>query len=290
MKLLKILAKYDPTLLSSGQIRTMCPFRENHKDGSGQSSMFLTPDRNTYHCFSCRAKGKLVTLLTTEFEIGYFEAMDMVCLTDYEKKKVSSLSESTSEYYWDLKPPDEFLKKGYTEEVLRHFHVGTTIVGKMKNVSVIPMFKGFDLKGIQFRFGSGDDRKVWFSEGFNREEFLYNGTEKYTEEVTIVEGPSDTWRLKMFDEPVWGILGTEMSDWQAEQISKVKRVNIASDTDWPGIQAADKWYKKLHKHTEVMFVNYPDKDPGAIRSIRVWRKAKRELVNYAEFKYLTGID
>ena len=66
--LLEIFAEFSPKVLSNGQIRMMCPFRDNHPDGSGQMSFFINPSINAYHCFSCGAKGNLIRLLTTQLE------------------------------------------------------------------------------------------------------------------------------------------------------------------------------------------------------------------------------
>ena len=85
--LLEIFSKYHPKVMSNGQVRCMCPFRENHTDGSGQESFFLTPYLNAYHCFSCGAKGNIVRLLTTRMGVNYFEAAGMVQLGEYTPEK-----------------------------------------------------------------------------------------------------------------------------------------------------------------------------------------------------------
>lgn len=46
-----IFKDFSPVQLSNGQIRTECPFRENHTDGSGRMSFFVSPNINAYHCF-----------------------------------------------------------------------------------------------------------------------------------------------------------------------------------------------------------------------------------------------
>lgn len=51
MELIDVVAEFSPRE-SGSQLRMECPFREKHTDGSGQMSMFLTPDINAYHCFS----------------------------------------------------------------------------------------------------------------------------------------------------------------------------------------------------------------------------------------------
>lgn len=50
--LTEILSDFSPQLMSNGQIRMECPFRENHTDGSGRMSFFVSPDINAYHCFA----------------------------------------------------------------------------------------------------------------------------------------------------------------------------------------------------------------------------------------------
>ena len=50
--LLSIFSEYSPQLLTIGQIRMECPFRENHSDGSGRMSFFVSPEINAYHCFA----------------------------------------------------------------------------------------------------------------------------------------------------------------------------------------------------------------------------------------------
>ena len=50
--LMDIFADYSPKQMTNGQIRMECPFRENHEDGSGRISFFVSPDKNAYHCFT----------------------------------------------------------------------------------------------------------------------------------------------------------------------------------------------------------------------------------------------
>lgn len=298
MKLLEILEKQNanPTLLSSGQIRVMCPFRDLHTGGDGLESMFLTPDINAYHCFSCRSKGRLTVLLTSKYEIPLFEAMEMVHIDEYKKEKKQSLEDD--DYYWDLKLPDVFEARGFTKELLvNKFKVGTKFItnkdGVRQKVTVIPNYWDGELRGIAYRIDvqrrDGTYKRIssWNSDGFNKEEYLYNGDARYKDYVIIVEGQSDVWRLFSYGYNVYGVLGSSLSDWQAEQIRKVKKVYIAGDCDLPGIRASESWYKKLYLHTDVEFINYPASDPCACKA-RPFKKAFENPCNYAEFKELTS--
>ena len=113
-ELLKLLQDYDPVRKSNGQIRCMCPFRENHPDGSGRKSFFLSPELGVFHCFSCNAKGSAVRLLTRRFGVNYFDAMEMVNLAsivgDKPKKAEFELDKS-----FTVTPPKYFLDRGYKE-------------------------------------------------------------------------------------------------------------------------------------------------------------------------------
>ena len=97
--LMSVFADYSPQVMSNGQIRMECPFRENHPDGSGKMSFFATPNINGYKCFSCGCHGNLVRLLTTRFGVNYFEAMNSVNLTDYAPER----KEFDLDVMWDFK-------------------------------------------------------------------------------------------------------------------------------------------------------------------------------------------
>ena len=184
--LLEIFAEFSPKVLSNGQIRMMCPFRDNHPDDSGQMSFFINPSINAYHCFSCGAKGNLIRLLTTQFGVNYFEAAGMVQLSDYTPEK----KEFDLDVMWDThKLPKEFLDRGYPKEILQHFKVGTTDDGEI----LIPYYRSFvkptELLGYQRRWYK-PERGVRNSKGFNKKEYLYNLDTSYNY-VVLVEGQSD---------------------------------------------------------------------------------------------------
>ena len=42
--LLEVFKDFNPQKMTNGQIRMECPFRENHPDGSGRMSFFVSPD------------------------------------------------------------------------------------------------------------------------------------------------------------------------------------------------------------------------------------------------------
>ena len=271
--LLVILEEYEPKLMSNGQIRMECPFKENHTDGSGKMSFFATPEMNGYHCFSCREHGNFVRLLTKEFGVNYFEAMEMVKLTDYSKKDTPF----ELDIKWDLTPPKEFLKRGFTAETLSELFIGSTSDGWM----VIPFFMDGDLRGYQRR-KDYPDRVVINSTGFNKREYLYN-LDRSKEEVTVVEGYSDVMRLKQFGYNTTAILGATVSTWQAKEISKFKRVYLAFDNDSAGRRATEMCYQQIRRYTDVKIIPYLTKDPAECKSRRQWKRYFNNATDYMEY-------
>lgn len=286
MNLLDVFKKHTPKVQGNGQIKMECPFRENHTgkysvtSGDGSKSFFATPDINAYHCFSCGAKGRLTSLLTTKFEVPYFESVEMVNLVKYEREKRSW----ELDFMWELTPPKEFTERGIPESSLKKFRVG---YDKKKQI-VIPLYLGYDLKGIKFRIEEGE-RSFWYSDSFIKAEYLYNYNLERSLKAgytILVEGETDVWRVDSFNYDVTGLLGVSLSDFQINLIRKIPLIYLCLDTDASGIRAMHQLYQKLKLLTEVMFINLPVKDPGAC-SYRQFYGAMKRPYNFAEFNYLT---
>ena len=275
---MEVFSDFSPQLMGNGQIRMECPFRENHRDGSGRMSFFASPDINAYHCFSCHSHGNLVRLLSTMFKVNYFEAVSMVRLTEYRPDK----KEFDLDVMWDInKVPKEFLERGYTIECLKHFRVGTTDKGSI----LIPYYKNFspltDLIGYQERWYS-PDRRVKNSKGFEKTSYLYNLDYAY-EYVILVEGQSDVWRIWQHGYNACALMGSDMSESQVKMLSKFKKVYLALDNDKAGRRATEIAYYLLRNHCEVLLVPYTTKDPGECISDSEWRTAFKESTDYAVY-------
>ena len=275
--LMDVLSPYSPRLLSSGQIRMECPFRENHTDGSGRQSFFLSPDINAYHCFSCGVKGSIIRLLTTKFGVGYFTAVEYVRLTEY----VSEKKPFELDIHWNIKLPDSFLKRGFHKDVLEHFRLGTTDKGE----TVIPFYDNFNrptkLLGYQIR-ADGEKRFVKNSGNFDKKHYLYNLDTSFNYTI-LVEGYSDVFRIYQHGFNACATLGTSLSDEQAELLYGFDKVYLARDNDLPGRIAIEKDYQKLYKHVEVLLIPYTQKDPGACLSSKVWKRAFNNATDYITY-------
>lgn len=271
--LVDILSVYSPKLLSNGQIRMECPHRENHKDGSGKMSFFISPEINAYHCFSCKEHGNLVRLLTTHFHVNYFEVVKLVKLTDYVKEK----KEFDLDIIWDVRPPRPFLRRGFTRETLAHFKLGVSTDGWM----IIPFYWAGKLIGYQKRKDS-PDRVVINSEGFNKRTFLYNYSKKW-DYVIVVEGYSDVMRLHQFGYNATAVLGATTTEEQAKLLSDFKKVYLAFDNDLAGRMATEQCYHQIKNHTEVELIPYTTKDPGECGDKAEWDEYFSQATSYAEY-------
>lgn len=277
--LMEILKEHNPKQMSNGQIRCECPFHENHTDGSGRMSFYCSPDINAYHCFSCGAKGNLIGLLTTRFDVGYFTAVELVRLTDYTGKEAK---EFDLDITWDFRvSPKDFLKRGFTKETLKHFRIGMADDGMI----VIPFYKDFnrygDLLGYQKRINY-PDRIVLNSKGFNKKEYLYNVDTSYSY-VVVVEGYSDVMRLYQHGYNAVALLGADMSAKQAELLYSFERVYLALDNDMAGRRATEICNHLLKNHVEVKLVPYRTKDPGECTSKEEWEESFQEATDYLAY-------
>ena len=276
--LMSVFSDYSPRLMSNGQIRMECPFRENHSDGSGRMSFFVSPDINAYHCFSCQKKGNLIKLITGRFKVPYFEAVNMVRIVPYEKEK----EEFDLDVMWDItKPPSEFMRRGYTKDTLRHFRVGTMDDGGM----VIPYYSDFntysELLGYQKRWYS-PDRRVRNSKGFDKKGYLYNLDTNYDYTI-LVEGQSDVWRLYQHGYNACALMGVSVSPEQCEKLGDFKTVYLALDNDEAGLRGTEACYYSLKNHVDILLVPYLTKDPGECLNAEDWKKFMNGSTDYVEY-------
>ena len=281
--LLYVLDKHSPQQMSNGQIRMECPFRENHTDGSGEMSFFLTPDINAYHCFSCRAHGSIIRLITTQFGVNYFEAVEMVRLGDYTPEK----HEFELDIMWDIKPPQSFLDRGFSEETLKHFRLGVAQIEKpdgrgKTEWTIIPFFFDGELKWYQQRI-DGKDRIVVNYKGFDKFHYLYNLDTSY-DYVIVTEGYSDVMRLYQHGYNSTAVLGADASDWQAKEISKFENVYLAFDNDDAGRRATEILYHQIkNSPCKIKIIPYTTKDPGSCTSKKEWSRAFNSATSYMEY-------
>jgi DNA primase len=287
--LFDIFEPYNPKLLSSGQIRTQCPFRDKHSSsgpGDGSTSFFLSPDKNFFKCFSCGTAGNITALLINDFDIPKYEALKLVSFVDYKDEFAKKSKEFELQTIWSYDvPPKVFTSRGISPDILRKHKVGYTD----SRLVVIPLYFGKVLKGLAFRRTLPSGKKeITYTEGFNRESYLYNYNSDF-EEVIVVEGFTDNWVVEQHGLPnVVATLGTEVAPNQIKLLSKFRRLLLAHDQDKAGLKASLHIYKELKNDVDsIRFVDYHAADPGESTKEDFLLGVKNSI-NYAEFKYLTG--
>jgi DNA primase len=278
MKLAEALSEYKRQ--SSGQYKGMCPFRENHSARAmGAKSFYMTPELNAYHCFSCHAKGRLTTLLTTKFGVSLWDALDFVTLDLLGEKPEKIKTPETLTVEWSVQPR-MFLDRGFGKRLLKSFRVGCYTDEKGREVATIPMYKGKNLVGVVYRIDK-PHRQIWSSDDFDKDHFLYNQGD-YPEAI-LVEGLTDLWRVFQHGyENVVCLQGTHCSPYALEWLQTRKIVYLALDLDLAGIRATETIYHKISRHTEVLFVPYPATDPEKTTQEQ-WIRAMRGATSYGEY-------
>ena len=114
---------------------------------------------------------------------------------------------------------------------------------------------------------------------FPKKHYLYNycnARKAYLPVVLLVEGPGDVFRAMEADSPAVALLGTDLSDWQAERLAALdKAIIVALDNDEAGRRASDSVYERLSRHASEVVVLPPPpdfKDVGDMpaETVRKW--------------------
>lgn len=278
-----------------GQYNSRCPFRENHQDGSGRKSFYFSTDENWYHCFSCHESGALHTLLTTRFNLSVFDALETVNVanlddldSNYERRKKSYESRSSSDILIPRRRPTKYLDRGFSPDELAEFRVGSEINEDGNEQIYIPLEQDGKQKGVYFIEQLESGSRSWTSDDFDKSAFLYGEDKipKDTTDLVIVEGPADTWRTYFRGHSVGGLLGTSMS-WDLlnrirRKFPKLKNVYLCTDNDDAGILAREKLYLQLRNYYDCWFVPYEGEDPDATSNAE-WNEAIENPDDYLTY-------
>jgi hypothetical protein len=192
-------------------------------------------------------------------------------------------------------PSPYFLARGYSQAVLNELDVGHS---EKLDSSVIPLYdeKGQSCVGYLQRsekpacprcqlhheaalpcsFGKPRWR---VSAGFPKSRYLYNYAKALSmspQLVLVVEGAGDVFRALETGIPAVALLGTDLSDWQAQRLAALeKTILISLDNDEAGLRASESVHKRLSCHTscvEVFSPASPFKDVGEmpVEEVKRW--------------------
>lgn len=296
----------NPKLNSyTGEIRATCPFRERHDgEADGKSSLRIQADRQYYNCFSCKKKGRLLSLLTVKMKMPLEDAMEIATveikesqLPKYEDINTPREIETFNEYDYASpidfsRSPLMFLTRGFTKKVLTHFRVGSYFDSDhSEEVAQIPIIHEGKLVAVMERrpkkVGHKGKRFELKPKGFPIHSIVYNGHVPY-DHTFIVEGFTSCWRVHQLGSPnVEAIMGSEVMPAQVIHLSeKRKGIIVATDNDVAGMRVAEKLYLKLRSLIDVKFLNIPlsINDVGDITDVSMWNELIRDrITDYAEY-------
>jgi DNA primase len=261
----------------NNQFRGRCPFRQNHDkvfngSGAGEDSLFITPNKNVYHCFSCKAAGRVSSLLSQEFKVPLFEALRLITEgsidsfiigTSAYKSRAVKLSNPTPD---DLAPitlglPSFFTSRGFTAETLNHFKVGRAVI-RREETALIPYFAVGSHVATLHRQQTAAGRDMWITPTlFSKDVYLYNyDNADYDKPLLVLEGETDVWRSYQNGyENAVAILGSNVTLQKVEMLAKFPKVILALDPDIVGVMAAEKLYRMLiRRGVSVSFLVLPE--------------------------------
>jgi DNA primase len=232
-----------------GEYQCSCPFHENHKDGGGRKSFWINPDKNVYTCWSCKESGTALSLLTIQFEIDYYDAIELINYNPLEDLEVVPYedrlkrSDSTGvvkridvDHPISIRPPKWILDR-FNNDIVKRLKVGH-MFNKGNLITTFPVIWDDVIVGLAYRVDTPKGKMMWFNEGFDKENYFYNQPQNLSY-VCLVEGQTDTLTvLSHGTKNTSGVMGSFLTHPQLKQLKKLdclEEVWLAFDNDNAGI-------------------------------------------------------
>lgn len=275
----------------NGWINLPCPLAKwRHEKGHDNSPSFgisYGKDTSIGHCYTCKFKHTVSTLLETYqgySGVNIQSTIDIVrndefiggLLPTWDDKEEEELHErydvnkAMPQFAWDIYEPanghwylEEREIDDYTVEAM-HLMVDESDSEGEERI----LFPMFDLEGrcygMSGRAVNPDARiKARDYHGLDKRLFLLGLQliKAHHPFVVIVEGLFDVARLVQYGVPVLGVLGSTLTDAQADWLIELgKPVVLMYDRDTAGEEGAAVAKQKLIKHLPVFMTEYPDRD------------------------------
>lgn len=253
--------------------RGCCAINPEHYDR--EPSMHIHVEKGYVKCFSCGAFKSLFNFLI-ENGVPFDEAIDFF-FTDFSPS--TKINEGLSEWVLGRKIPLSMLKRGFTIPTLKHFGVGYDEVEK--HITMPLKYKGV-LYGIAYRIDVNGKKRMWSSDGFVKDNFIYNY--EPTDIRVYCEGQSDTWKIwQNGTKNVSSTLMAYPTDNQLSLMAKHKEILLAFDNDKAGWAGAFRIHKELSREVSIKIIPYAAKDPDGC-TMEEWIKAVENPVEFMEFE------
>jgi DNA primase len=250
-----------------------CPFCSHHK-----KKLEVNVRSQKWHCWICNMAGQSIESLFYKIKARGVDFDELYKIVGREWKRPDE-----AERIYDLTLPDEFIPlwkkegdygramayltdRGVTVDDILRYNIGYCCYGEYENRIVIPSFD--DSGNINFfsaRTYNEIERYRYMLSPWSKNiigfDLLINWNQGY---ITVTEGTFDAMAIRNNAIPLFG---TILSDKLKAKIiqSQIKRVNVALDSDTPGVEGALRIYEFLHGlGIDVHLIMLNDKDPATI--------------------------
>ncbi len=134
LSILDVVSTYVKLEKSGSQFRARCPFHNERTP-----SMYVSPERKTFHCFGCGTHGDIFTFVEKIENIPFFDALKLladragIVLGDFKKNEQSNrlialMADAATFYNSELSRSSEALlylhNRGLTDETISTFNIG----------------------------------------------------------------------------------------------------------------------------------------------------------------------
>lgn len=182
-------------------------------------------------------------------------------------------------------PATYYIKRGYSEEILDSYDVGTTdkkyIKGKFNPLygrALVPIYDdahefalGFSGRIIQEDYKEKGIAK-WLHSNEQTKSTIFNWWRakshiEQSQSAILCEGINDCFKLEMSGiKTSLAVLGSGLSDTQLIRLecSSIRNMNILSNNDEAGNKAAKQWAKQMGRLFNIKRIIIPDKDLDAL--------------------------
>jgi DNA primase len=281
----------------------VCLFHDDHSP-----SMSFNIHNGAFLCFSCKAKGNIITLARKLGMIvkanGFIPALDdpaaelsgLDRMLDEQQNgpepaTPTVLDETFAERYMNTVGALAYWmdERGLNLETIRKFKLG---YDTMQDAATIPMRDAEGrLLGIARRNLSGTGPKYYTPRGYVKTEFLYGYWPDTTVQidrtgqphhVVLVEGQVDALKVWQAGYNVGAVMGSGLSKAQRRLLyrSSVNEITLFFDNDKPGFQMAMSALGMLRRNMRIYAAFYHEddpNDPGAMTMKQVKRAISRRI-------------
>lgn len=215
--------------------------------GNDNWKLYVNKEKGLYHCKVCGIKGNLFKLKTLYGVVENVASVKDLVSSEY-KPMDFSLVDVLEKVLWSDKDALDYLhERGFTDDTIRHFHLGCSIEGNEKWIAIPHIHEGI-LWNIKYRRFMGGDKLFKRVKGQPTILFNLDGIDFTKGGVLITEAELDAvaaWQMNVPN--VVGLTAgadTFLAEW-IKAFSTFKSVFLCLDSDEPGQKGARKIADKL---------------------------------------------